>query len=81
MPEGSSSETSTVQKRHTRKATSWRGSSGRSIVVTLQPDSVGGIPAVYADVEERPFQGRVTNDDDGLQPWWSSLECNNVHGG
>jgi len=27
--------------------------------VTLQPDCVGRIPAVYADVEERPLQGRV----------------------
>ena len=32
------------------------------------------IRAACATVEKRPFQGRVTKEEDGLQPWWSSLE-------
>src|SRR5882724_8859837 len=35
----------------------------------------GYIPAADTPVDERPFQGRVTNQlTNGLQPRWSSLE-------
>ena len=36
--------------------------------------------AIYTHVEERPFQGRVMTNEDGLQPPWSSLERSNREG-
>jgi hypothetical protein len=37
-----------------------------------QPDCLESIAAVCATVEERPFQGRVSSVEDGLQPLWST---------
>jgi len=42
-----------------------------------QPDCLESIAAVCATVEERPFQGRVSSVEDGLQPLWSDLGTGN----